>query len=330
MTLPSSIPGPLTVLELCAGAGGMAIGLELAGFTHVGLIDNDVHACETLRTNRPTWPVHQADLRTPQIFPVSTAVDLIAAGAPCPPFSVGGRQRGGDDTRDLLPTIVEYVKEFRPRAVLLENVPGLVQPRFDNYRAVLWRRFADLGYTVRYRLADAQYFGVPQQRHRFLAVAFQGTDLAFRWPLETITHSPSPTVGPVLYDLMTAGGWRGAPRWLADADHVAPTLVGGSKLHGGADLGPTRSRAAWQKLRVDGSGLADAPPGADFPAEGLPRLTLRMAARLQGFPDSWWFSGGKTAIYRQIGNALPPPVALAFGLAIRAALLAAAVDDEST
>jgi DNA (cytosine-5)-methyltransferase 1 len=115
--------------------------------------------------------------------------------------------------------------------------------------------------------------------------------------------------------------WRGAASWRERANEIAPTLVGGSKKHGGPDLGPTRAKKAWAALGVDGLGLADAPPESNF--VGMPRLTVRMTARIQGFPDSWRFAGKKTASYRQIGNAFPPPVAQAVGTSIMAALEAA-------
>lgn len=108
---------------------------------------------------------------------------------------------------------------------------------------------------------------------------------------------------------MGANGWRGVDRWASQADEIAPTLVGGSKKHGGPDLGPTRARRAWASLGVEGKSLANDAPAPDF--VGMPRLTLRMTARLQGFPDNWEFYGTKTTKYRQIGNAFPPPVAKA-------------------
>ena len=109
--------------------------------------------------------------------------------------------------------------------------------------------------------------------------------------------------------------------WANGADRIAPTLVGGSKKHGGPDLGPTQAKRQWARLGVDGLGIADSRPGPDW--EGMPRLTVRMAAMLQGFPANWPFAGGKTAAYRQVGNAFPPPVAEAVATAIEAALRAA-------
>ena len=115
---------------------------------------------------------------------------------------------------------------------------------------------------------------------------------------------------------MSENGWAGAYPWSKKANNIAPTLVGGSKKHGGPDLGPTRARQQWRSLGVDGIGIADYAPDIKFPENGLPRLTVRMAARIQGFPDSWQFPGRKTASYRQIGNAFPPAVAKAVGIQI--------------
>jgi DNA (cytosine-5)-methyltransferase 1 len=138
----------------------------------------------------------------------------------------------------------------------------------------------------------------------------------FTWP-EPLKDKP-PSVGELLYDLMKANSWRGVDGWYKRANTIAPTLVGGSQRHGGPDLGPTRARRAWASLGIDGLGIWDEAPAYDF--VGMPRLTLRMTARIQGFPDEWMFSGGKTAAYRQIGNAFPPPVAKAVGEQIFAAL----------
>jgi len=130
------------------------------------------------------------------------------------------------------------------------------------------------------------------------------------------------TVGAALADLMASRGWRGAARWARRAAAIAPTIVGGSKKHGGPDLGPTRARRAWAELGVNGLGIADEPPAAADDPQLAPKLTCPMVARLQGWQDSWnWeFAGRKTARYRQIGNAFPPPVAGAVGGAIARAL----------
>jgi DNA (cytosine-5)-methyltransferase 1 len=122
----------------------------------------------------------------------------------------------------------------------------------------------------------------------------------------------------VLYQLMASGGWKGAERWRERADSIAPTIVGGSKKHGGPDLGPTRARLGWRTLHVNGDKLGDAPPVPSF--VGMPHLTVPMVALLQGFPPEWQFVGRKTDAYRQVGNAFPPTVAAAVARKIRIAL----------
>lgn len=191
---------------------------------------------------------------------------------------------------------------------MLENVRGLLDPKFETYRSGVELQLKKLGYEVAWRLLNASDYGVSQLRPRVICVGLR-KDIAdrFTWP-EPQQVAPA-SVGQLLHDLMASRGWKGADAWREIACGIAPTLVGGSKKHGGPDLGPTRSKKAWAALGVDGHGVWDLPPEEDF--EGMPRLTTRMAARIQGFPDSWIFSGKKTATYRQIGNAFPPPVACA-------------------
>jgi DNA (cytosine-5)-methyltransferase 1 len=315
----------LTSLEICAGGGGQALGLEEAEFDHLALVENDAAACKTLRANRTDWRVFETDVR---LFLEKDAkqfigkIDLLAGGVPCPPFSIAGKQLGQDDERDLFPVALALAKKLQPRAVMLENVRGLMQPRFAGYRRDIDAKFSKMGYRSTWKLLNSSDFGVPQLRPRVVCVALSKELFpAFSWnnvrPERPIT-SPV-TVGVALKKLMAASGWSGAGDWAARADRIAPTLVGGSKKHGGADLGPTRAKKAWAELGVNAHGLADAPPAAGF--IGMPKLNVQMAAAIQGFPPNWKFEGGKTAAYRQVGNAFPPPVAAAVARAIRQVLL---------
>lgn len=306
-----------TVAEICIGAGGQAIGLELAGFEHVYGIDIDRHAVATVLVNRPDWNIQRGDVN--EIDGRSLrGIDLLAGGIPCPPFSIAGKQLGHDDERDLFPAYLRILDLARPRAFLIENVPGFASTRFDSYRSRILTNAAELGYDVQWRVLNSADYGVPQLRPRFICVGIQhNLPNRFEWPKSAPARK---TVGEAIGDLMASRGWPGAAQWQDHATDIAPTLVGGSKKHGGADLGPTRARQKWLQLGVDGRGVADEPPGEDQPEDHIPRLTTQMAARIQGFPDRWKFTGGKTAVYKQIGNAFPPPVAFAVGQEIYRAL----------
>lgn len=307
----------LSVLEICAGAGGQSLGLEQAGFSHELAVEIDKDAAATLRLNRPAWHVHEGDVREID-GSAYRGVDLVAGGVPCPPFSIAGKQLGADDERDLFPEAIRLVREAQPAAVMLENVRGLASERFAPYRRSVLAELESLGYEADWQLLYSSAYGVPQLRPRFILVAFRGgLGRNYHWPEPVGTP---PTVGGELFDLMSANDWKGASRWAANADGVAPTIVGGSKKHGGADLGPTRAKAGWLALGVDGKGIAEEAPDKDAPLDHVPRLTNRMVARVQGFSDTWAFSGRKTSVYRQIGNAFPPPVARSIGLSIKAAL----------
>ncbi len=312
------------VVEICAGAGGQSLGLELAGFEHELSVELDPNAAATLRHNRPHWKIAVGDVAGPDVWNPDdyVGVDLLAGGVPCPPFTIAGKQLGATDERDLFAWAIELCGTIQPQALMLENVRGLSLPRFAAYRQRVLDRLAELGYAADWRLLHASDYGVPQLRPRFVLVAMRPADFAyFTWPEPR--PSDTATVGETLHDLMAADGWPGAEAWAAKANDIAPTIVGGSKKHGGADLGPTRAKRAWRELGVDALGVADAAPSAEDPVSLLPKLTCAMVARIQGWdgPEYCWeFTGRKTSNYRQIGNAFPPPVARAIGDQIRRAL----------
>lgn len=333
-----------TSVEVCAGAGGQALGLHNAGFRHHTLIEIDKHACQTLRhnTERLGWDgcrVVEEDLTAfpEKDFNLPEGIDLLAGGVPCPPFSVAGKQLGQADERDLFPVMLKMVDELDPRAVMIENVRGLLEPshKFQGYREEIVTKLRGMGYTILgWDIYEARDFGVPQLRPRAILVAMKEPEASFY--KAPVGNAPVCTVAEALDETMRerfSGSERGRQAyelWRRKAEEkggVAPTLVGGSKKHGGADLGPTRAKRAWAELGVDAYGVADPHGETKDPERDLfgprgPKLTVRQAAAIQGFPQEWEFTGRKTAAYRQVGNAFPPPVAQAVGEQIIAALKA--------
>lgn len=396
----------LTSIEICAGAGGQAIGLHEAGFKHLALVEIDKHAVQTLKDNirdlkRWSWERDYCDVVSGDVnefkplpdeknpkggleMPVKflggplkrERLDLLAGGVPCPPFSHAGKQLGKDDERDLFPRMLELVDELRPRAVMIENVRGIMDAKFEDYRTYIKARmqggrakrpedgveenFLGLGYKVcKWGVLEASDFGVPQLRPRAVLVAIRDDilrDLEFVWPkgstvnrrsaFDALKISMEERYAPYLEmgGEMAETAQRCLDKWkdmAAEAAErrdrsIAPTLVGGSKKHGGADLGPSRAKAAWRQLGVSGLGVANSPADClvkkshqrDLFGPDGPMLTVSQAAVIQGFPGDWCFSGGKTAQYRQVGNAFPPPVANAVGSEIAKVLRAARERDE--
>lgn len=308
----------LTSLELCAGAGGQALGLERAKFEHVSLVEIDNHCCNTLRHNRPNWNVREEDMRVFKDDAHSfKGIDLLAGGLPCPPFSKAGKQLGQADERNLFDDAIDVIDAMRPRAVMIENVRGFLDAVFEDYRMHLKAQLKKLGFYSEAKLLNASDFGVSQLRPRVVIMAIEENRVEnFDWPTPGLVKVK--TVGETLLPMMQENGWRGAKAWANGANEIAPTIVGGSKKHGGPDLGPTRARKAWASLGVEGRTIAPEAPPPDH--VGMPRLTVPMVARIQGFPDDWHFTGAKTNAYRQVGNAFPPPVAEAVGKQLNAAL----------
>lgn len=321
----------LTVIELCAGAGGMSLGLERAGYYPEALFEFDRDAAATLRQNRPFWPVIEADIRAVDFTPYkSRQVDLLVGGLPCQPYSIEGLGLGKDDPRDLLPDGARAVAQIQPAAFIFENVLGLLHARHSAHLGWFLKKLRKAGYSVQIVRMEAHDYGVPQERTRILIVGMRKAKMAaFRAPprLPELRTNMADALG----DLMKENGWSGAEAWV-DARRnqivvrngveqrgaLASTIVG---RKGGSRQ---KERDRWGLKGIDIRNVADAAPTqeeADRAGPGyLPALTLRMRARLQSFPDYWAFAGGKDSASKQIGNAVPPPVGMAIGLAVRAAL----------
>jgi DNA (cytosine-5)-methyltransferase 1 len=218
-------------VEICAGAGGQALGLERAGFNHVALVEIDVNACNTLRANRPSWNVIEGDVKNFSGKPY-VGIDLLAGGAPCPPYTIAGKQLGEQDERDLFPEALRIVGECDTKAVMLENVRGLFASKFADYRAAIKAELERLGYICEWNLVQAHHYGVPQLRQRTLLIALKKEYAPYFTWIHGTSVSP-PTVGELLYTEMASYGWEKAKAWSEQADGIAPTLVGGSKKHGG-------------------------------------------------------------------------------------------------
>jgi len=265
-------------IEICAGAGGQALGLEQAGFEHIALVEIEQLACNTLQYNRPEWHIINKNVKH---FSAADylGIDLLAGGVPCPPFSIAGKQLGDQDERDLFPEALRLVKECNPKSILLENVRGLLDKKFEPYRQTILQELISQGYVCDWRLINSSDYGVSQLRPRAILIALKEEYYPFfKWPEK---HNTPKSIGELLFEEMSSLGWESIYEWQIKAKGIAPTLVGGSKKHGGADLGPTRARQAWAKLGVDGSGLAEKPPINGFSA--MPKLTLQMTALVRAF-----------------------------------------------
>lgn len=174
-------------IEICAGAGGQALGLEMAGFEHIALVELEQEYCDCLRRNRPSWNVQCMDVRSFDGTPYSGKIDLLAGGVPCPPFSIAGKQLGQDDERDMFPQMLRLVGEINPRTVMIENVRGFLGSAFDGYRQSIFERLNKMGYSLHVSLLNASDYGVPQLRPRAIIVGIRN-DLfdSFEFPQKRV------------------------------------------------------------------------------------------------------------------------------------------------
>nr|WP_315229059.1 DNA (cytosine-5-)-methyltransferase [uncultured Albidiferax sp.] len=326
--MPALDSNGLTGLSLFAGGGGLDLGFERAGFGHTASFEILDICGETLRSNRPAWEVHSGagagDVRAAAFSPFR-GVDIVHGGPPCQPFSIAGKQAGAEDPRNMWPDFVRCVLQARPRAFVAENVPGLLDKKFDAFvqNNILAPLQAD--YTIfKFKLA-AHDFGVPQARRRVFFVGFRAARDAARWTAPTPTHGDIDTIfGPTLPRNTTRMS-LGLPR--TEFDVVAPTLRSG--FTGPRNTtGVLNSKAAlkvWNDLGIWPNGVQKTRSlaAAYAPENGHFRLSVDDCALLQGFPEQWRFSGAVYQALGQIGNSVCPPVAYAVARQVARALGAA-------
>jgi DNA (cytosine-5)-methyltransferase 1 len=316
---------PYTCIDLFAGAGGTALGIENAGIKHIMLNEKDKHATQTLRDNRPNWKVIEDDIANVDFTPYAGKVDIVEGGFPCQTFSYAGKKAGFEDARGtMFYQFARAVKEVRPKIAIGENVRGLLT--HDNGRTlnIMIGILQDLGYKVAYRVHKAQYYDVPQKRERLLIFAIRNdieNDIVFPAEKdytvsirEALENCP-PSEGQLysekkkeMMDLVPEGGyWKDLPVDIQKEYMKASYFMGGGKT------GMAR-RLSWSEPSLT---LVCTPAQKQtercHPGETRP-LNVREYARIQTFPDEWKFSGSVSAQYKQIGNAVPVNLGYYMGL----------------
>lgn len=330
-----------TSIELFAGAGGLALGLDLAGFNHILLNEFDHDACETLKRNRPTWNVVAGDIRDVDFSPLKDKVDLLSGGFPCQAFSYAGKRLGFEETRGtLFFEMARAANEIKPKIILCENVKGLMSHDSGRTLTTIQGVLSDLGYVViEPKILKAVHFNVPQKRERLFIVAVRNDlypNMSFEWPsicpnirtLRDAFHKGDlyPVDVPIsegqeypkskkeVMELVPEGGdWRNLPK------DVAINYMKGSYHLGGGKTGMARRLSLDEPSLTLTCAPAQKQTERCHPTETRP-LTVREYARIQTFPDDWCFSGNISSKYKQIGNAVPVNLAWAIGRALIRAL----------
>lgn len=335
-------------IDLFAGAGGLSLGLKMAGWDVQVALEIDADAVNTHRTNMPEVRHLCDDIRDID-FAEFAGLGLIAGGPPCQPFSVSGKQLGMHDIRDMVPQFVRAVREAKPTAFLLENVHGLTTTKFRPYLLEKIGELERLGYEVHWKVLNAADYGVPQNRLRLFVVGVpKGTRFAFPEPTHgphSRNNTPHVTVRAALADVpadtpnnakvvyaknpilrkspyagMLLNG-KGRPLNLDAPSHTIPASAGGNRTH---IIDPDGTLSAYHRHLVEGGAARSGE------VQGCRRLTVRESARIQTFPDWFQFTGQRSRQYCQIGNAVPPLLAMAVGNALRLALAQAAQQPDET
>lgn len=323
------------VVELFAGAGGLALGLEKAGFEEVGLVEIDKYACQTLRKNRPNWNVIEEDVikvaerGIRNYLPDGIEIDLLSGGYPCQSFSYAGHKMGLNDVRGtMFYYYAKILEELKPKVFLAENVRGLVSHDNGKTLQTMIDVFTSIGYRVTWKVLKALDYNVAQKRERIVIIGTRNdldTSIIYKYPKP---YDYKPVLRDALKDVPVSEGAKYPPKkakvlelvppggyWRALPDEIAKEFMGSSYYSGGGRTGMAR-RISWDEPCLT---LTCSPAQKQtercHPDETRP-FTTREYARIQSFPDEWKFEGSMTNIYKQIGNAVPVNLAKAIGLSI--------------
>lgn len=329
--LKASKPGKFTAIDLFAGAGGTALGLENAGLQHLLLNEFDKNAVATLRNNRPDWNVNGDDIHKVDFTPFEGKVDVVEGGFPCQAFSYAGKKMGFEDTRGtLFHEFARAVKEVKPKIAIGENVKGLLTHDEGRTLKTMIAILQSLGYRVAYRVMRSQYLDVPQKRERLLIFAVRkDLDTPILFPREKdYTVSLKEAIGDMpisegqtysgrkreIMEMIPEGGyWKDLPEGVRQEYMKASYFMGGGKT------GMAR-RLSWDEPSLTLTcNPAQKQTERCHPAETRP-LNVREYARIQTFPDDWKFAGSVSAQYKQIGNAVPVNLGYYMGIAATAIL----------
>jgi DNA (cytosine-5)-methyltransferase 1 len=333
-TLMPQLPrNGLRTLSLFSGGGGLDLGFDQAGFDHVTSYEIVTDAAATLSANRPHWDVRSGDEGDVTTVDWQRAkVDVIHAGPPCQPFSSAGRQMGTADGRNLFPEFVRAVREVKPLAFVAENVRALLNGKFSQFVQEQIVQPLSREYSVHIFDLSASSFGVPQVRTRVFFVGFR-RDLKVQYSSPTPTHfceyssdGPPPMAetmkGSAFQRCLGAREALGLPSIGFDA--LAPTLRSGltGPRHTTSVLSSVSALRVWNKLQIWPNGVAPSREMARrfVPENGHFRLSVPDCALLQGFPESWKFTGAVYKSTGQIGNSVAPPMAYQVALSILRAL----------
>lgn len=324
--LKAESQSPYTVIELFAGAGGLALGFENAGLNAKTLVEIEPRAADTLKMNRPQWDVRAEDVA--KVAFSEGEADIVTGGFPCQAFSYAGKKMGFEDTRGTL--FFEYariVNEVRPKLIMAENVRGLVTHDDGRTLQTMLSVLDDLGYTVSWRVLRAQYLDVAQKRERWVMIGVRkdlalapifpeerSYTLCLRDALENVPVSGGQTYTErkhaVMAHIPEGGYWRDLP------EALQREYMGASFFMGGGKTGMAR-RLSWDEPSLTLTcNPAQKQTERCHPSETRP-LTVREYARIQSFPDDWQFTGSIAAQYRQIGNAVPVNLGFHLGMSLR-------------